>query len=98
MNRKLMFAAIIAAGAATAVPASAQVMIEMSEITCKQFADYDSETQDFIASWMRGFFSAKKNLNVVDSRYVKRNTEKVMRYCKKFKNESLMSAIQKNAR
>ena len=97
MNRKLIFAGVVAA-IAIAAPASAQVMIEMSEITCKQFSEYDPETKDFIGNWMRGYFSAKKNLNVIESRYVKRNTEKVLRYCKKMPKELLMSAIQKNAR
>jgi hypothetical protein len=97
MNRKLIFAGVVAA-IATAAPACAQVAVEMSEITCKQFTDYDPETKDFVANWMRGFFSAKKNLTVVESRYVKRNTEKVLRYCKKVPKASLVTAIEKNAR
>lgn len=97
MTRKFVLAGVVAA-LAMAAPASAQVMIEMSEISCKQFSEYDPETKDFIANWMRGYFSAKNNLNVIDSRYVKRNTEKVLRYCKKMPKESLMTAIQKNAR
>jgi acid stress chaperone HdeB len=47
---------------------------------------------------MRGYFSAKKNLSVVESRCVKRNTEKILRYCKKMPKSALMDAIQKNAR
>ncbi len=97
MNRKLIFAGIVAALAISA-PAKAQVTIEMSEITCKQFVDYDDDTKDFIGNWMRGYFSSKKNLTVVDSRYVKRNTEKIARYCKKLPKSSLMDAVQKNAR
>lgn len=96
MNRKLIFAAIIAVAAAA--PAKAQVMIEMSQITCKQFSEYDADTQNFIASWMRGYFSASKNLDVVEMRYVKRNTTKVAAYCKKRPKETLFSAIEKNAR
>jgi hypothetical protein len=97
MTRKHVFAGVLAALAISA-PAKAQVMIEMSEITCKQFSDYDADTQDFIGNWMRGYFSSKKNLTVVESRYVKRNTEKIARYCKKLPKSSLMDAIQKNAR
>ena len=94
MIRKLIFAGALAA-AAVAVPANAQVMIEMSEITCKQFAEYDGESQDFVANWMRGYFSAKNNMTVIDSRNVKRNTDKVVRYCKKKPKSFLMEAIQK---
>ena len=97
MNRKLIFAGVVVA-VAIAAPAKAQVTIEMSEITCKQFSEYDPETKYFISNWMRGYFSAKKNLSLVESRYVKRNTEKILRYCKKMPKSALMDAIQKNAR
>jgi acid stress chaperone HdeB len=97
MSRKLIFSGVVAV-LALAVPASAQVTIEMSQISCKDFAGYDGETKNFIANWMRGYFSSTKNMTVVDSRYVKRNTEKVERYCKKLPKSSLMEAVQKNAR
>src|SRR5271166_2399962 len=93
MNSKLFFAGVVAA-LATAIPAKAQVTIEMSEITCKDFAGYDDDTKDFISDWMRGYFMSKKNITVVDSRYVKRNGQKIARYCKKLPNSSLMDAIQ----
>ena len=97
MNRKLIFAGALAA-VAIAAPAHAQVMIEMSEITCKQFGEYDADSQDFVANWMRGYFNAKNNQTVIDSRDVKRNTDKVLRYCKKKPKAFLMEAIQKSVR
>jgi hypothetical protein len=97
MTRKLFFAGLLAAFALGA-PAQAQTTIEMSEITCKDFAGYDDGTKDFVGNWMRGYFMAKNNLTVIDSRYVKRNTEKIARYCKKLPKSSLMDAVQKNAR
>ncbi|MGD9545707.1 MAG: HdeA/HdeB family chaperone [Methylocystis sp.] len=95
MIRKLIVAGALAASA-FAVPANAQVMIEMSEITCKQFGEYDADSQDFVANWMRGYFSAKNNMTVIDSRNVKRNTDKVLHYCKKKPKAFLMEAIQKS--
>lgn len=97
MKLRLILAGAVVA-ASVAGPASAQVMIEMSEITCKQFSEYDAETKDFIGNWMRGFYSAKINMDIVDMKYVKRNTDKVLRYCKKMPKSTLMDAIQKNAR
>jgi len=97
MNRMLILAGVLAA-AAVAAPASAQVTVEMSEITCKQFGEYDPNTQAFVSEWMAGYFSATKNLVVVDERYVKRNTTKILAYCKKKPKETLFKAIEKNAR
>ncbi len=99
MTRKLVFAGVFAAlSVAAAAPVSAQVTVEMSEISCKDFAGYDDAAKDFIVEWMRGYFMAKRNLTVIDSAYVKRNSEKILRYCKKLPKSSLMDAIQKNAR
>ena len=94
--RAILIGTILAIGAA--IPAKAQVVIEMSLITCKQYMASDSERQELIASWTSGYFSASKNLSVVDFGYVARNRKVVGAYCKKHPGESLMSAIQKNAR
>jgi acid stress chaperone HdeB len=97
MNRKLIFAGLCAA-LALAVPANAQVTLEMADVTCKDFMGYDAPRQDFVTNWMRGYFMATKNLTTIDSRYVKRNSQKIARYCKKLPNSKLMDAVEKNAR
>ncbi len=79
-------------------PASAQVVIDLSLITCEQLLDSDSERQALISSWMSGYFSATKNLNELDFRYVKRNTKVVGNYCKTHKSDTVMNAMQKNWR
>lgn len=96
MNLKQTFVGVLIAVSLTG-PASAQVMIEMSEISCKQFAGYDGETKGFIANWMRGYFNSKNSVSIIDVRDAKRNTEKVLAYCKKKPKVSLMDAIEKNA-
>lgn len=39
-----------------------------------------------------------KSLTNVDVRYVHRNSQKVVAYCKKMKKESLITAVKKNWR
>jgi acid stress chaperone HdeB len=99
MRKLALFAALMMAGAA--LPARAQVMVDMSLITCQQYGEMAKGEPDkaiLIASWMGGYFSASKNLSTIDFRYTKRNTEKVAKYCKSHRDETLMSAIQKNYR
>jgi len=84
--------------ATLALPAKAQVIVDMSLITCQQYFDAPPDQQRLIAWWMSGYFSASKNLSTLDFRYVDYNTKVVTAYCKKHKFETLMSAIQKNAR
>jgi acid stress chaperone HdeB len=99
MRKLALFAALAMSGAA--MPAQAQVVVDMSLITCQQYQDFMKSEPDkalLIASWMGGYFSASKNLSTIDLRYTKRNTEKVTKYCKSHRDETLMSAIQKNFR
>jgi acid stress chaperone HdeB len=79
-------------------PAGAQVVIDLSLITCKQLLDSDAERQALISAWMSGYFSATKNLNELDFRYVKRNAKVVGNYCKTHKSDTVMNAMQKNWR
>ena len=62
---------------AAVVSASAQVVIDLSLITCKQLLDSDAERQALTSSWMSGYFSATKNHSELDFRYVKRNAKVV---------------------
>ena len=96
MNRKFIFAAAILAGVYSA-PASAQVVIDMSLITCGDYTNRPPEIKGMIASWMGGYFSASKNLNMLQFDYLKRNTEKIGAYCKKHKDDTLLSVVQKVA-
>jgi acid stress chaperone HdeB len=99
MRKLAIFAALMMAGAA--IPVNAQVMVDMSLITCKQYQEMAKSEPDkavVVASWMGGYFSASKNLSTIDLRYTKRNTDKVAAYCKSHRDETLMSAVQKNFR
>ena len=79
-------------------PGQAQVVIDLSLITCKQLLESDTERQMVISAWMGGYFSATKNLSEVDLRYVRRNAKVVGQYCKTHKSDTVMNAMQKNWR
>ena len=96
MTRKLFVAALILLGASV-LPAAAQVRIEMSRITCKQWLDAAWDQQNFMKYWMSGYYSASRNNEVLDFSRLKANTDKVTAYCKRHRSETLASAIQKNA-
>ena len=97
MKRNLIASICVLLFTSTA-PAHAQVVIDLSVITCKQLLESDSERQMLISSWMGGYFSATKNLNELDIRYVRRNAKVVANYCKTHKSDTVMNAMQKNWR
>ncbi len=99
MRKLAVFAALMMAGAA--IPVNAQVMVDLSLITCKQYQEMVKSEPDkalIVQSWLGGYFSASKNLSTVDFRYANRNKDKAMAYCKSHRTETLMNAIQKTFR
>ncbi len=78
-------------------PANAQVVLDLTMITCGQYQEQDRNTQDVLAAWMSGYFNAAKNQSMVDLARFERNRKAVEKYCKTHKPETLMSAIQRNA-
>ena len=101
MNTKISGRTLIAACAVclavVGIPAKAQVIVDMTLITCGQYMGKDRDTQDVIAAWMSGYYNAAKNQSTVDLARFERNRKAVEKYCKKNKLETLMSAIQRNA-
>jgi acid stress chaperone HdeB len=96
MNRKhFIAAALLTAFAAS--PASAQVIIQMDQITCQQFLDAPVERQVLIGSWAGGYFSASRNLNLFQSDYAKRNTDVIFKFCKEHRNDSFLESFMKEA-
>jgi acid stress chaperone HdeB len=82
---------------ALSTPAKAQVIVDLTLVTCGDYMSKDRDTQDVIAAWMSGYFNAAKNQSIVDLSRFERNRKAVEKYCKTHKLETLMSAIQRNA-
>lgn len=97
MRKTLILAATLAATLA-AGEARAQTVLDMTMITCRDYLAQPTERQDLLASWMSGYFNAARNNAVLDTGRFERNKKIVTAYCRKHGPESLMSAIQRNAR
>ncbi len=65
----IKFVGVVAAliFALDAVPAArAQVMLDVSKITCDQFAGYKITTPQNVAIWLSGYYHGKRGDTVVD--------------------------------
>ena len=77
------------------LPANAQVKLDMNKITCGELLGYDRINQEFVRSWMAGYYAASKNVDVVDLRRVREDSKKVTDYCKRHKSDPLPKAVNK---
>jgi acid stress chaperone HdeB len=80
-------------------PAVSQVLLEMSQLKCKDYMEAPADRQELIAAWMSGYFNAARNQPIVDLKRFAKNKGLVEKYCKRPKNgnDSLMNAIRKVA-
>jgi acid stress chaperone HdeB len=92
MKTKLILAAAMFA---FTVPAKAQVILEMSQITCGQYLALPEDQEALVSSWMGGYFGSSRNLTTIDSRYVKRNHDVIDKFCKEHKATPLLDAVMK---
>jgi acid stress chaperone HdeB len=91
-------ASAISAQLLLAPAAKAQVVLDMTMLTCRQYLEADKARQDLIAAWMSGYYNAAKNNPVFNATLFQQNRNRIAAHCKRNRAETLMSAIQRNAR
>ena len=92
MKTKLILAA---AALAFALPAKAQVVLNLNEITCRQFLETAGPDRALISAWVGGYFSSTRNLTVIQSEYMHRNHKVITEYCEEHKSAKLLESALK---
>lgn len=95
MNPRLIVSGlVVAAGLATS--AQAQVTVDVSKITCEQFAFSKIAPVRSIALWLSGYYAGKRGNPTIDLQAFEENAGKVESFCKEQKNFKLpvMRAIE----
>ena len=75
-------------------PAVAMEM-DMSTMTCKDIAAMDSDTKLSVIIWMSGYAHGKANNAKIDSTKMHDNALKMVDFCKKDPNATIMSGLEK---
>jgi acid stress chaperone HdeB len=76
--------------------AQAQVVVDVSKITCDQYVHAKITTPNLIAAWLSGYYNAKRNNRIVDLETLEDNVSKVKNYCYDEKNFKvpIMKAVE----
>ena len=97
-SKRLNFAlSIIAFVAGFSTFAFAQVSVDASKITCKQFALYEVARPRLIAIWLSGYYAGRRELPTIDIQTLEKNLKAMERFCAKVDNLELplMQAVEK---
>lgn len=74
--------------------AQAQVTIDVSKITCRQFILYEITKPEYIAIWIHGYYSGKRDSTLVEAQQLKANADKVEKYCRQHLDEMVMRVAE----
>jgi hypothetical protein len=85
----IVISALLAASAA-----QAQTTIDVAKISCEQFVLMQVLPPDYLAIWLSGYYSGKKNNTTIDVQRLKDNAQKVKHYCL-YNKGMLMEAVEK---
>jgi acid stress chaperone HdeB len=75
--------------------APAQTTIDVSKISCDQLATARVASPDYIAIWLSGFYSGKRNNTIVDVQRLQDNARKIQSYCLYNGKGTVMEAVEK---
>jgi acid stress chaperone HdeB len=89
----LVLLTLVAALGASA-PAQAQVMLDMSKVTCWQYVTYKVTNPKYISVWISGYYHGKRGDMLVDMAQVVENADKLTTFCTKNPDMPLMQAVE----
>jgi acid stress chaperone HdeB len=75
--------------------AQAQVTVEVSKITCEEFASYKIMDPEKIAIWLSGYYNGKQGNTSIDRVQFNENTKKLEEYCLQNGELPVMQAFEK---
>jgi len=79
LNAKFLLVVFVAL--LSSVDAKAQVVVDVSKITCNQFATYKIDNPKYIAIWLDGYYHGTRGDMKVDVQTFEADAEKVTHYC-----------------
>ena len=73
--------------------AQAQVMLDLSKVSCDQFLKYKVADPKLIAVWLNGYFHGKRAEAMVDTQKLNSDADEVEKYCFKNPEAPLMQSV-----
>jgi hypothetical protein len=78
----------------TVPDARAQVLLDVSKITCDQMILWKVTDPQNIAYWISGYYNGKRDNTIIDTQSFKNNVDKVTDYCRGNRDQTVMRAVE----
>ena len=86
--------AVVFIASVLSINAEAQVVVDVSKITCDQFATYKIENPEYIAIWLSGYYHGMRADMKVDIQTLSADAKKVEAYCVTKPDVPLVQAVK----
>src|SRR5579863_2503253 len=93
IKQVVLFAAIAVALCQSA--AQAQVIVDMSRVTCADALAMTPEQADIFFAWIGGFLNQKAGYTWIDLKAFARNVASVKAWCATYPNEFVMTGLER---
>ncbi|MBM7482328.1 hypothetical protein ACVWWI_004361 [Bradyrhizobium sp. USDA 3686] len=77
-----------------AVPAKAQVLVDVSKISCDQYITQRITHMQTVNVWLAGFYAGRRNNPVVDTQALNKNGNKLSRFCESHREMPLLEVVE----
>jgi acid stress chaperone HdeB len=74
--------------------AHAQVTVDITKITCRQFLIGRVVPTKSIALWFSGYYNGKQHVTVVDMGTLRSNAEKIKDACRLHQDDTVMKTVE----
>ncbi len=91
----IRFAIAFGLTAMSANAATAQVQLDMTKVTCMQFATYKITDPRNLAIWLNGYYQGRQNSTLVDTQTLIANADKLRDFCIMHPTEPVLQASEK---
>jgi len=67
--------------AGVALPAQAQVTLDLAKVTCEQWSGYKITNPQNIAFWLSGYYNGKRGQTVIDTQALTAHVNRLRDFC-----------------
>jgi len=92
---RLIFALGFMVTATASLPANAQVMLDLSKVTCDQWSGYKITNPQNIALWLSGYYNGKRGNTIIDTQGLAAENQKLRDFCITNPQMPVMQAVEK---
>jgi hypothetical protein len=94
MKKLMPFVSGLSFALGVVTASQAQVTLDVSKVSCEQFAGYKITNPRDIAIWLSGYYNGHRGNTMLDPQELRANAKKLQDYCIRNREVPVMQAVE----